>query len=87
MTRTAINRLGLLLLEQWDPIGIADEPAARDEYDMYARRLEARVLAGASRSDLQQFLLDVEGEEMGLAPDSRRAAVVVGRILEIYRGG
>jgi hypothetical protein len=87
VTRTAINRLRLLLLEQWDPVGIADEPAARDEYNRYARRLEAHVLAGASRSDLQRFLLDVEGEEMGLAPDSRRAAAVAGHILEIYRGG
>lgn len=68
-----------------NPIGIADDPIARDEYDPYVGRLEVRVLAGAPQSDLRQLLPDMEAEEMGLVPDFRRAERVAEHIARMNR--
>jgi hypothetical protein len=56
----------------WDPIGIAGNPEARDEYDMYLSRAFALVRAG-SREGLIEFLADIQVDRMGLGPDQRRA--------------
>jgi hypothetical protein len=69
------------LIRHWDPIGIADEPDARDEYDSFLPRIADRLRYGARAEEIATFLGGFSGEYMGLAPDGandlRAAAVVV----------
>ena len=43
-----------VLLNQWDPIGLAD--AVEDEYDCLIWPLLSRLKAGAGRAEISEFL-------------------------------
>ncbi|HTZ80046.1 MAG TPA: hypothetical protein VMC10_19200 [Stellaceae bacterium] len=47
-----------VLMREWDPIGIAGEPAAMDEYDTYALKAALMVVEGnASAEALAAYLM------------------------------
>ena len=52
--RRAIRKV---FLEVWDPIGIADEPFAQDEYDGYIGRVFELLTAGGSDRVIEEYLL------------------------------
>lgn len=68
--------IGGILLVHWDPIGVAGEAAARDEYESYVPVIAGLVEAGASADVMAARLLDVEQVDMGLRGDATRARVV-----------
>jgi hypothetical protein len=72
-SQSTIDHLRFILLNEWDPIGVADEPTAQDEYDAYAGTLLKLILAGASTDALADYLIGVERGRMGLAGDRERA--------------
>jgi hypothetical protein len=74
-----------VLLHRWDPIGIADEPAAQDEYDAYAPLLVSMMHAGAKADALSRHLLSIERDRMGLPGDALRAARVAEQLMAIRR--
>ena len=73
------RQIGRVLLEQWDPIGVRDEPAARDEYDGYVYGVFRLLLEGASEQAIAAHLLIAERDAMGLdgTPETHRLAVAV----------
>lgn len=84
MNKTSADIAGILIAD-WDPIGIADEPNARDEYDAYAGQIVRLLATGARESDLQAFLVKVSIEELGLAANPERAATAARHIIERFR--
>ena len=53
------NSLGfirLILLVDWDPIGVLDYEGAMDEYDTYALKVHDMLCAGASQEELADYL-------------------------------
>ena len=74
------ERVCATLLKEWDPIGVADEPAAQDEYDTYAPLIVSMLRAGASGEAVARHLLSIEREQMGLPGDASRAAHVAERL-------
>jgi hypothetical protein len=69
-------RIRAILLQSWDPIGVADEPQAQDEYDAYVAGIARLVQAGASVEAVAAHLLALEREHMALPgrPDRAMAA-------------
>lgn len=67
------ERVRTILLKEWDPIGIADEPAAQDEYDTYAPLIVSMLRAGARGDAVARHLLSIEREQMGLPGNESRA--------------
>jgi hypothetical protein len=70
-----------IFMREWDPIGVRDVPEAQDEYDSYAAEACAMLIdRGATAADLEQYLLLIEAEHMGLGqradagPRARRTA-------------
>jgi hypothetical protein len=57
-----------LLMEEWDPIGVADVPEAADEYDAYLGAIGERLRRGANADEIARFLTDVREDRMGLGP-------------------
>jgi hypothetical protein len=57
-----------LLLREWDPIGVADVPEARNEYSAYDAQVFQLLRAGSSARQVATFLAAVEVEQMGLEP-------------------
>jgi hypothetical protein len=76
-----------VLMEEWDPIGIAGIPDAADEYDTYVGGVGQMLHEGASAEDLEEYLVNAREERMGLGPPSgeREKAAAV-HLVEWYRG-
>lgn len=76
--RTAVCKV---LWEQWDPIGVNDDPQAFGEYDAYANGVCLLLLRGASDSEVISHLRHTETVNMGCpASDQECLAVVVGAL-------
>ena len=60
------DQIRKILLEEWDPIGIRNEPGAQDEYDSYVGPLHTLLLGGAPPSKVADHLAHIEDAEMGL---------------------
>jgi hypothetical protein len=56
-------------MREWDPIGVAGAPMARDEYDSYLGRIAERLRRG---ENLTEFLATIRTKHMGL-PQHRAA--------------
>ena len=67
-----VDAIRQILLHDWDPIGVGDDPDARDEYDFYIPRLYRLMVLGASRQAVARYLRNVERLEMGLLNDDER---------------
>jgi hypothetical protein len=73
----------MILLKDWDPVGIQDVPQAGDEYDQYIPPIAKMVIGKASAPELSQRLLEIEIQSMGLAGDRDRARIVAEKLLSI----
>lgn len=62
-----------ILLHEWDPIGIREEPGAQDEYDSYVGPICTLLAAGTPPSRIAEHLARIEREMMGLGdpPEDR----------------
>jgi hypothetical protein len=87
MTKAAAveARVREILLRHWDPIGIADMAAARDEYDQYVKPIAAMLIAGASLEKLSRRLVKIETDSMGLRGDNSRAHSAAVKLQDIAR--
>ena len=74
-----------ILLQSWDPIGIAGVAAARDEYDQYVKPITAMLTTGTSVDELSRYLTEIEMGRMGLKGDHSRARYVATKLREIAR--
>lgn len=73
-----------VLWDQWDPIGINDDPQAFGEYDAYANGVCLLLLRGASDREITYHLRHTETVNMGCpASGQERLAVVVGALRAI----
>lgn len=64
------------LVENWDPIGVRDEPQAQDEDDMDIGDIYELLLREVTEDEIERYLLWVATERMGFAPwqvDSKNA--------------
>lgn len=80
------RRVQQTLMLEWDPIGIAAEPMARDEYDSYAMTVCSRLInSKPSIEEIAVYLTEVEVVQMGLFSDgtaARRTAEALLRIVQ-----
>ena len=76
------------LLNSWDPIGIMQHGAPRDEYDCLIAPVLDLLEAGADAEGIARFLRAELGEHFGLDPGRRAAgiALVSSRIAALRPG-
>lgn len=77
--------LGDVLMTQWDPIGIQDEPEASGEYDHYVKPLLRRLDNGADAESVAGYLAAIETKRMGLPALPGDRLGVAERIVNWYR--
>ncbi len=53
-------------MTDWDPIGVADEPDAQDEYDSYIEGIYQLLQKHCSAADLIEHLYNIQTKYMGL---------------------
>ena len=57
----------------WDPIGICDEPYARDEYRTYLPRVFSMLKSSNDSQEISDHLLEIAHDQMGLTSTHKRA--------------
>jgi hypothetical protein len=72
-----------VLMRDWDPIGIADEPACADEYDSYIGGVYHLLASGADEARIASHLATVQTEMMGLPKQAVFLMDVAQRLREI----
>lgn len=61
----------MILLKEWDPIGIQNTPEAHDEYEAYAASLLELIVSGKLEHEIFEYLWCIETEHMGLQGNKR----------------
>jgi hypothetical protein len=79
------DKVRAILLTEWDPIGIVDEPKAQDEYDTYTGPVLKLVLAGVSVNALADYLVGIERDRMELVGDRARATRAARHLVSLKR--
>ena len=69
------SQIAEILLPDWDPIGVADVPQARDEYDSYVGGVYRVLASGGSLAEIEAHLRDIEVRMMGLDKATHEADV------------
>jgi hypothetical protein len=63
------RRVDEILYYVWDPLGVADEPCARAEYDDYVPRVLELLLSQNDPAPISAYLADILKTRMGLPPN------------------
>ncbi|SFK55551.1 hypothetical protein [Methylocapsa palsarum] len=71
-TEETTKRIRTILLKDWDPLGVGDNPNLADEYDAYIPSVLALLGNHCTVDELERHLLGVEAS-WELAPDSTAA--------------
>ena len=61
----AEERIGRVLLEEWDPLGVASAPGEHLEYQLYAHEVYNLLARGASDVQIARYLHRAEDSELG----------------------
>ena len=67
----------LVLLRDWDPIGVQDVPEAQDEYDSYVGGVYRLLASGATAQEIAEHLLRIEMFQMGLGTSNSASLLAV----------
>jgi hypothetical protein len=73
-----------LVMSELDPIGVADEPEAADEYDGYLGRIAERLRGRSSAEDIAALLGSFRTDDMGLKPDFEADRRVASHLITWY---
>ncbi len=73
---TPLGLIRLILLVDWDPIGIFGHIGAMDEYDRYVVEVYDLLCADASKQDIVEYLHDTQTKRIGVRGRDNLEAVV-----------
>jgi hypothetical protein len=74
-----------VLLNEWDPIGVAQIPETADEYDSYVPTIYKMLISRVPKHELFDYLWWLESEHMGLTGDRGRTEEFTNRLLDIEK--
>ena len=71
-----------ILFYAWDPIGVNDIPAARDEYQSYLPKVFKLLMSDSKNDEIATYLCEVESISMGLDANKPHAINIANLLLE-----
>lgn len=80
--KETIARVSEILWNDWDPIGVNDEPLARSEYDGCALHLAGMLINGRPEQEMVEFL-DSFVEEIGMPRDHEKSVKIASTITKL----
>lgn len=75
-----------VLLRDWDPLGVGDNPNLSDEYDSYIPELLRLLRAGASATVIAEYLETLESR-LGVDTSAGKGMEIAVRLLRASPGG
>ncbi len=84
---TLYRRVDEVLTYVWDPIGVREDPHARDEYRSYLPMVFKRVVDATDPAPIAEYLLMIAAERMGFMLNDalRDKAFRIARLLIEHR--
>ena len=76
------KRIDEILWRAWDPIGVSDCEAARDEYHSYLPKVFRMALENASQREIAKYLFLVETTSMGMDGDMQHCLNIANLVLK-----
>lgn len=77
------ERVGQILWQEWDPIGVNHFPEAVDEYESYVPVVVEALLNKSTADDIAAVLIAIETERMGLPGIFLRAERVARQLVRL----
>lgn len=71
-----------ILFYLWDPIGVSDTPAARDEFQCYLPKVFKLLVSDAKNHEIASYLNKVESSSMGLGANKPHATHIANMLIE-----
>lgn len=81
--KAAFDKIHLILIKEWDPIGVGNEPYAQDEYDSYIPAIYRLLSEGADEHKLTKHLEQLATVSMGLSSGTDHDALIARRLREV----
>ena len=72
-----------VLLHDWDPIHVQDEPQAQDEYDSYVGGVYRLIASGAGPQALAEHLARIERDAMGFGTSADQLVEVATKLANL----
>ena len=72
-----------ILMEEWDPIGVAEIPEAQDEYDAYIPHIYSQLIHHASWQEMFDNLWETETDHIGLYGNRGRTEEIVKALMKL----
>jgi hypothetical protein len=80
---TEIEAIRAILWEDWDPIGVNDNPDISNEYDSYADQIYSMIARGDNTEELARHLSFISKELMGLGANDQHSLAVARKLVAI----
>lgn len=85
--RVLANRVSVVLHRAWDPLGVADEPDAPEEYQNYVPEVARLLDRNASNAEIAALLTHIRRERMGLTGDDEHDLQVAAMLMTLNNRG
>lgn len=72
-----------ILMNDWDPIGVKNNPNAKAEYDQYALRIVGMLYNGTTQDSLTDYLESIVTEDLGLSPNKSLSIDISKKLLAL----
>jgi hypothetical protein len=79
-----MNEIKIILLKEWDPIGIQDIPEAQDEYDSYIFSIFKLIQLKKSEKEVFNYLWWIETEHMGLSGNKQHTKTIAHKLIKLF---
>lgn len=78
-----VSEVDRILWEEWDPIGVNDEPAARDEYSSYVPDVVRLLRDEADAAQIARHLQTIEEVSITVGVYDERRRRVAGKLVDL----
>jgi hypothetical protein len=72
-----------ILINEWDPIGIKNNPNAKAEYDQYGLKIVGMLYNGSTAAQIAEYLNTVTREEFELVENDELSRAVTKKIISL----
>ena len=78
-----IERVRMVLLSQWDPLGVGDNPRLKSEYDSYVLSILELILKKAGRDQIATRLREIRCNDISLPENNVEDEKAASCLLEL----
>jgi len=77
------NAIRVILLKEWDPIGVKEGAEARDEYDFYIHQICKLLINQESPEKIYQYLREIVTDQMGLVGNPNHTKSIAKKLTDL----